>query len=507
MLSPRLRSVLPWLLAVSVLVFGVTLRFVYFDNVHGQSDEAITLGVVQHLRTTSDWDNNWIKADLSEDLRRNQYNFSTHLYATYLFDQGVRLIPGLEGWRTRDSGFHVFRFFVALLGAAVVLLSFNLARRLLDFSTAVVATLFVAVAPLLVQDAHYIRPEPLTTALTLGAILLCVPTPRFSSWRVLGAGFLLGLLIACKVSLLILAWLPLVPLLGQPLPLGRRVALAAATFCVLALGFAVGAPGAMLHPAAYLSGIRDLMTQYAGVHPPHSHIDGGWTGDMMLRYFGSTLGWTTFALFIFGLVRLAVLRRWVVLALAAVPVLLFGGYFATRSVFFERNLSHVLPLFLILAAWGLVELVRLAHHRSLRLAVPLAAVLLVAALARPASVTARLIGQEYSGQANAAHDRIAQVAAEQHSDAAKWEELLLVDEPLRRLAAHFQDSSQPVLLRIADYADEGTAANLARLRREFVVETIANHPGTFPELPTCTLLTYHMSRVWFLRVTGPRPRS
>ena len=62
-------------------------------------------------------------------------------------------------------------------------------------------------------------------------------------------------------------------------------------------------------------------------------------------------------------------RRFAQLTLLLGPILLFGGYFATRSVFFERNLSHLVPLVSVLAAtgahWAVVRFVRAGQAMAL----------------------------------------------------------------------------------------------------------------------------------------------
>ena len=59
-----------------------------------------------------------------------------------------------------------------------------------------------------------------------------------------------------------------------------------------------------------------------------------------------------------------------------------------------------------------------------------------------------------------------------------------------------------MLLRISDFNDEWTAAGLDRLRREFRLRELAVNPGIFPELPLCTLLTYHSAIERYFLVEG-----
>lgn len=487
-----------------VLVAGAILRFSYYDSRHAQSDEQITVEVVRHMRHSGDWDVNWIKANVSEDLKYNQYNFSSHLYATYFFYRLAKLVPGIEDWRAEREGVLVYRFFVAALATLAVCQALQLGRRAGGWLAGLGAMALAAVAPLLVQDAHYIRPEPFTTVLMLAAIALCWPRENLQRWRPIAAALCLGLLVACKISMLLVVWLPLVPLLAAwRQTSAREWGTAWASLGALIVGFVAGAPGAVLHPAAFAHGIRHLATQYAGLHPPHSHLAGGPTGDMMVNYFAATLGWPVLALGLLGVVLLAVRRRWAELVLLTGPVVCFGGYFATRSVFFERNLSHVLPLLLILAGCGLAWVVERLPGR-VQLPVALAALALM--VLRPAALSSDLLRVEYSGLGGERFRAHEEAVRTRHADADWRAELLLTDEPLAALEAHFRTGGRPVLCKVTDFRDEWTAANLAGLHARFTADEVAIWAGTFPSLPTCTLLTYHSPTDRYVLVKGLKTR-
>lgn len=484
-----------------MLLIGSVLRFAYYDTLHGQSDEQITVEVVRYMRLSGDWDVNWKKANVSPDLRYDQYNFSSHLYATYFFYRGVKLLPGTAGWRAERDGVLVYRFFVAALATLALVQTLQLGRRVGGWSVGLGVTLLAGVAPLLVQDAHYMRPEPFTTVLTLATVALCWPRTAFSAGRVLGAAFCLGLLVACKISMLLIAWLPLVPIVAGWQTAPRRLWWSAALPFALAAGFAVGAPTALANPDAFLHGIKHLAAQYAGLHPPHSHLAGGPVADMMGRYFAATLGWPVLLAGAVGIGVLGARRQWTELLLLAGPVVVFVGYFATRSVFFERNVSHVLPLFLLLSAGGIVWAVeRIASRWRTRVALAVFALVAVT----PARISTALVAKEFSGKGAGPHEAHEEALRARHPHAEWKTELLLIDEPLPRLAAHFQGGGRAVLMRVTDFHDEWTAATLAKLHARFHATQVADYPGTFPGLPVCTLLTYHSPTDRYLLITGLR---
>jgi hypothetical protein len=499
-----------WLGPVLVVLTGFLLRAGYYNENYGHPDETITVEVVGHMRSSGDWDTNWAKASgLESSMRYDQYNFSSHMYATYFFYRAVKWIPGLEAWRSRDNGFFVYRFFVALLATMAVWQTWLLARRVAGEAAGLAAGALAGVMPLLVQDAHYIRPEAFVTVLTLAAVALSWPRERYSAWRVLGAAGMLGLLLACKFSLLALAWLPLVPAVAAGWsgwgPTSARLSGAAAlTLAGIAVGFVLGAPGAVMHPHAFWNGVHYLTAQYAGLHPPHSHVDGGPVADMLGSYFWSTLGTPALAAGLAGLVWLLLQRRWAQVALLAGPVTLFVGYFCTRSVFFERNLSHVVPLFCVLGGVGVAVAARTLGKRWGG-RVTLATLFLTAiVVVRPADLSRRLVVTEFSGRDAVRHEVFESAIRLAHPGKAWWIEAILNSEPVDRIVAHFEHGGGPIILRVVDYHDEWSRRYGATLPVRLNVEQIAEYGSTFPDVPGCTLHTYNSWTDRYYVVSGVR---
>jgi hypothetical protein len=499
---------------VVVLLLGFWLRAAYYHEPYGHPDEPITVEVVGHMRQSGDWDTNWAKAPKLEDgLRYDQYNFSSHLYATFWFYRLVKVLPGTADWRGADGGFWVYRFFSVVLAAMVVWLAIRLGERAGGRVVALGAGLLVAVAPLLVQDAHYSRPEAFVTWLTLAAVGLCWPRKELGVTAVLTGAVTIGLLVACKVSMLLIAWLPLVPVVSAALTDEKRRwwrhgLLGAAALGAMAAGFALGVPGAISHPEVFLKGVKHLMEQYGGLHPPHSHMSGAMVGDMLAAYFGATLGWPMLMAGVIGVGALAWRRRWAELAVLAGPVVMFAGYFSTKGVFFERNLSHVVPLGLILAAVGVVALVdgvsaRWGSPGRRGTAVSAAVILLLLAM-RPGLVAGRLVFEGFSGEAADRRNQ-AQKSFQAQYPTAEWRETLLVNSgPLEELAAHFKAGRGTVLLRVTDYNDEWTTVCLRLLTERFELREVGRIEGIFAGHPTSTLLTYTspLDRVYL--VTGAK---
>ncbi|HVS52893.1 MAG TPA: hypothetical protein VHD62_11115 [Opitutaceae bacterium] len=502
------RAAWPAVLAfAAILLGGLVVRASYSSRPVFVPDEEITLAVVGHMRQSGDWDTNWAKAaDLSAGLRYDQYNFSSQLYATYFFYRAVKAMPGTLAWRSVDDGLNVYRLCSVLLATLALWLTMSVARRLGGAAAMIGAGILTALSVQLVQDAHYLRPEAFVTALTVAAVGFCWPREKFRASATMAGAFAIGLLIACKVSMLLLAWLPLVPILhGWKQTPGRARWLALGIFpLVIALGFAAGAPGAVAHPGKFLFGVRQLATQYGGMHPPHSHLDGSATWDMLGRYFGATFGWPLLLAGVVGAGFLIARRRWSELAVLGGPVVLFAGYFATKSVFFERNLSHVLPLWFILSAFGAMALAEAIAARLRMAACIMIAMLFVGLAWRPARLTRRLVWTEFSGRGFERNQAFAQQQRARYPDAEPLASSLLVAQSLEPIAQHFRASSAPVILRVSDYRDEWTAACLRQLEARFEAQVVAENAGSFPEVPTSTLLTYHSCQESYFLITKPR---
>ena len=504
----RLACGVRWLAPFLILMLGYLLRVAFYREDYAHPDDAITIGVVGYMRSSGDWDTNWAKADLPPELRYPQYNFSSHLYGTYFFYRMVKLLPGLEHWRSAEGGRWVYRYFSILLATLVVAQTWWLTRRAAGELAAGFAGLLTAVVPLLVQDAHLMRPEAFVTALTLAAIGLSWPESRWRPGRVLAAAMVVGLLVASKVSLLPLLWVPLVPALaaaGTPRERRSRLAVAVVLTAVGSVaGFALGAPGAVAQPAHFWHGIEHLAAQYRGLHPPYSGLDGGPVGGMLLAYFASTLGGTAVIASALGVARLVRKRAGWICALTLGPVAAYVIFFSFRSVFFERNLSHVVPLFCLLAGVGAAAAVQWMAARLRVSVTPLAIAAALALIARPVDISRRLVWIDFSQDGTRQRNQLESGLQARHSTEAWLIEELLTDQPVQRLEAHFAAGGPPVVLRAIDYHDPWSARAHAQFYERLNSKLLGQWTSPFADVPPCTLHTYHgWTDRWFL-VSGAR---
>ena len=475
-----------------IVAFG--FRSAHYSENYGHPDETITVEVVGHMRSSGDWDTNWAKANLEPGFRYEQYNFASYLHATFGFYRLVKVIPALDEWRSRDGGFWVYRFFSVFLATLAVMQTWWLARRIGGARVGLAAGVLAAVLPGLVQDAHYARPEAFVTVLTLAAVMLSLPRETFSPWRVFGAAVIIGVAVACKISMLALAWLPLVALLPVEggTAAGRRRwtwAVVGLTLTGLIVGFAAGAPDAVAHLEIYARGVLYLSQQYSGLHPPHSPLLDNTVTGLLTRYYMSTMGGLGLAAGLGGAMALwRQHRRREGVALTG-PVVLFVGYFCTRSVFFERNLSHVLPLACVLMAVGLAAGSSWIGRRCGVRAAWCLAGLLALTLVRPTDISLRLVN-EFSGLP--AKERVAQMEKLRSAHPGLvWRETdLLSNLALDEMRQHFKDAGGALLVRVIDYHDEWSAYHAPLFQAQFEAKLLATAPSVFGDVGSCTLHTY-----------------
>lgn len=463
---------------------ALVFRTVSLTTFHTVFDEGITRDVVAGI-FHGEWSNNWKYTVSDPSFRMDQYNFSSYLYADALIAGAAGKLDAFL--RGGDPDFVYWsRLFSALVGTLAVLLFYLVARRLFQPATAMVAMFLMAAIPLLVQDAHYARPEGFVVALTgLAYFFLLRFDPHHDQLRYLEySAFCFGLLIASKVSLIPMAAIPLVFLASLE---DRRLIARTAAICAgcTLLGVFVGVPDAFFHPAAYWHGVEVLRHQYAGGRPPHAS-GGANSASLTLQYFWQTTG----LLLLFslaGVLELARKRRFVLLAALGGPVAFYFLFFSLQAAFFERNLSHVAPLLAILAAVALTALSERVPAKSRTAAL----IGLAVFTAAPALwVSSKLVFEAM------------RISPEQRARQYEWllsESVRKVDgsmpifteAQLKHLTELDATLDQDLLLRIPDYHDSFTKRHLADLERRTSWREVGYFPSVFEGYDVSTLIAYH----------------
>jgi 4-amino-4-deoxy-L-arabinose transferase-like glycosyltransferase len=287
-------------LLLAVLGLAAVLRLTSLLFPYTQPDEVITLEVARRIVETGNLDTNWKLAALPEEFKYPQYNFSAYLLSTSaVLGLAKPLMASVV-----SPPLDLLRLYSALLGVLVVGLTALLGRQLFNVKTGLIAALLAALCPLLYQDSLYARPETFVTVLTLACLLLMGVTRLDRSARIFLASILLGVAVATKVSLLMLVpALALAPVAAAPTPteairprdaLVTALRLAPLIVVGIWLGFALGAPFAIINFGDFLLGLQHLNRQYNEVGTwPHGLPDAGILSRLgyAVRYFGSTMGY------------------------------------------------------------------------------------------------------------------------------------------------------------------------------------------------------------------------
>lgn len=465
------------LLVLATLAGGLRLKGQKYD--YWMVDEFIPGAVISHVRDTGTPDTNWANTDVYEMFRYDQYNFSSYHLAGALVTWAL---PLEDEQNSQVATAHELRRLNAVLGALSVLLAGLVGFRLGGPVAAALAAAFTAVHVALMQDGLYARPEAFTTVLT--ALLFFAATGAATWRRALAAGVLLGLLVACKVTFVLLAPFALASVWLGASPEARwRITL---VFCAGALvGVVAGMPYAAMSPAQYLNGVFYLTQQYSGGHWPYGLPDGTLPERIAHsgRYLLQTVGLPGLLLFGAGAVfcvRRVERRQLVFLAGVAATAV----YFLQSRVFFERNLSHALPFAFAVAGAGLAWLMSLRPMgRWLK---PVVAAVLIVAIIHPAAMVSHRLLKHALPKKNAVE--VAKVEAELR-DAGYT---ILGDGHefgrIRALAGNFCGRWAQ---RIEDFGDRLTRARLAELTDDGTLKVYRRVPGTFKDLQVSTLHTYH----------------
>jgi hypothetical protein len=374
-----------------VLVLFVCLRWDSWPKTYF-ADELIPLAVVKHMEVSGTLDSNWDHADWRGDFAGGVYDLQQYNFSSYHVT--LRAIKaGVSALGVSPPDITLFRICSLVFQCIATLLIGQMLWRHVDAGTALAAVGFLSVMPQAVIDAHYARPEAFVTLLVAACVWLgwrvCAQSiPRVITADVMSA-LLWGVAFACKISLLpmaIMAWLCL-------LWRGVRGGWLIGWWLCFCAGFALSAPAAFTDPVGFLHGAGILFTQY-GTAPAAGPVWALASGGVLLSYLIGFFGVPAWLLLCLPAIRpLPVTWRrmvWVCLLIT----LLYGFLFAWQKVFFERNLSHLMPLWAVLFALGARQLVRAMPSRLLQ---SLGCLLLVILLAERAVLSQGIVSAFFRG--------------------------------------------------------------------------------------------------------------
>ena len=188
------------------------------------------------------------------------------------------------------------------------------------------------------------------------------------------------------------------------------------------------------------------------------------------------------------------------------PIAFYIAVFSAQRTFFERNLSHILPLMLVLCAVGLGWILECLRSGTSSRWIPwaVASMLFLGAILPPAVLSGKLIfvGMVSSTEARAKsyEDALLRKSGYQIAEVNH----LLTEDQVGHFTDIAEDSDASLLVRVLNYNDPFTAHNLAELSRNVHVEQIGYFPSLFANLSVNTLISYHSPALRYLLLT-PRP--
>lgn len=474
----------------ALLAAGAGLRWCYLGAPSFHPDEVYPVTLADRHAATGSLDLNLSHLGFAGMPEGDQYAGSFYHRVVILWDSGLR-------WTGASTLVRV-RALSALAATLALILFARLAWRQAGFAAGAVAVALTAANPVLVQDAHFARPDALLLLLLVAFLGACASDRPPGRLGALVPGLLLGLLVALKTTMGALILVP--PALALLAGAGMGAALRAAlrTGAVAALVFLVAVPESWLHPQAYLTGLRLLSTQYSNPFPAQGPIDGGTTFGMAARYFYATLGPGTAILAAAGAASWARRdRRSLVLWIA--PAAVFSVLFGLHTNFFERSYGTFLPGVFLAAGLGAATLAARGRWAWL------AAVLVVVAVVPGARVTRILVSQALSGRAEAAHQaysRRLRTAAAPVPLFATW---MCSPNQLEACLYTARTAQGPFILAVGDFGDDWTARMLAQFRAKVHPIDIAVVHGPFEGLPMSSLPCYNAPTFRYLWVGQPPP--
>jgi hypothetical protein len=492
---------------ISIMVFAALLRISSLFYPYSHPDEIITVAVSDNVLGTPTLDTNWKNAALPEHFKYAQYNFSGYILVASAVRGLLAWIPPLSNHEHGQT--ILLRGFSSALGTLCVLITYMLGRQWYGKTVGLSAAVLVALSPLLYQDSLYARPETLFTFLFLASLWLLGLAELPIRWPAFAGCALLGFLVSIKISaLLLLPLIPLVilrPLLCGASTVGQKASLRASfrslivcspvIFAALCLGFLAGAPAALANIGDFVHGVAALGNQYTSGHWPHGEPDANFLDRLSygFRYFAATQGILFFFFCGAGFVALAV-RKDLFGLLAFILVFAIFLRFLSYPVFFERNLSHLIPLAALFCSLGVVHTVGLiSSHRRVR-QTALAVVVTIVAL-QPLKVCGVLRIEELTGRQQ---ERVANMRLAMSKSYGVPVTRLGWVSSLDAVGGHVSESEIPMLLEFWDPGDSYSPQLLNRLNVEKGFGEVGVVESVFPGVPASTLQTYFTPTTRFL---------
>jgi hypothetical protein len=278
--------------------------------------------------------------------------------------------------------FLIARALTAFSGVVTVWLLYLTGRRLAGTPTALVAALFLAVAPLHVRDSHFGVTDVAATSLVAAALLFVVRYRDTLARRdLLFAALFTGLAASTKYNAALIAVPALLAVVMGEERQQRRVRLAA-EFCVVAVAaFLIGTPYAAIDWPAWVRGLRNITEHLSAGHAVRE-------GPAWRIHLASSLwyglGWPMLITGVMGLIVYAWRDRRAGLLFTIFPVLYFA-LIGSGQTAFARYIIPVVPFLCFAAAYFVTQSARVMSSTVRGLTVATLTAALAVIVAGPAA--------------------------------------------------------------------------------------------------------------------------
>lgn len=490
---------LPLALVSACLVF-IILRLLVPGSRWGHPDEIIPIRIIEHILLTGNWDTNWLRADLPDYFKYDQYNFSSYIVACAV---AIKFLSGLLS--LLEVSVNIGKILIllnVLTHLATIILTFHAGKLFFSSSrVGMVSAWITATFPLLYKNTLYARPESFVDLLTLLVMVICFEQYRSPRIRLAAfAGVLIGFLIACKITFVVL--IPLaVFALGKAGRNYRAVMLVFGTFLLcLAAGFVAGAPYALFNFSSYLNGLSVLFNQYGSVHPPHGLPDGSMLERLLysFKYFLAIGEGPFLFLGFIGCCLLLIQRRHIYLSAGFISLAAIV-YFSIKPVYFERNFSFCIPYLSLCAAFGLQRIIDRFFRNPTFRTIALATSLFV--LIAPSLVFLIELDRNVLGMKSRRSElEFRQKLEKEYAVPVRTVGWVVVDKVYKELREKVAEDSSGAIYEIWGANDRQTAETINFAIGEFGLEKIAELHSPLRKfgLPPSTLYTYHAPEYVYL---------
>jgi hypothetical protein len=171
--------------------------------------------------------------------------------------------------------------------------------------------------------------------------------------------------------------------------------------------------------------------------------------------------------------------------------------FGLELSFFERNMSHLVPSFMILGGLGLYALQQFSRRLGPSqkvLEITLCALAFLA-LIRPLSLSWRLVFLVLNGRGTGFYTELEQIIQDRYPQSRRAAVYAYRPESSSVVHVQWIARQEPTILNIVSFHDPCSEAQMTSISNLYRWRFLAQTPRLFPELPVSTIDVYHLPTI------------